>query len=687
MTTRKTAVGCFLQQPVRVIALFLALAFLAGSSSGEADHTRGLGLFDRLDRDLADGLIDSSQHALLSIKAIFKPGQLPGDYSALTASAPISHHHCGTARLAEIREKWNSIDEATKTEISFLLSRTETDSVYYTPGGFFKLHYELVGADSVPSEDLDFDEVPDFIERLGAYLDTSYTRHIELGYLMPPSDNGLGGDTLFDVYFQLIGVYGVAIPEGNGPEPWNDAYSHLVLHSTFDDLDFYVNGDPEGTIAGAAKSTAAHEFHHCVQYAYDVAEPSWYIEQDATHMEDIIFDHSNDNFQFLPAFMDQPEVALTDNSLHKYGSFVWSIFLAEKFDTTLARAAWEGGRYTAVFTALGDSLEGRYGWSTDSAIAEFALWNYLTDSRDDGQHYFEGSDYPPIAVGAVHSSYPVSISNSPTNVPGYAANYVEFLPSTTVGKLEVTFNGSNTRQWAAWLVLSSGPDSHTFRRMTLDPVSWSGADTVAEFENYERVALIGVCLSEFESGTRFTYSAKTLAPYALESHVVQTDSQVFAGRMREFSFQVNNVSPVNDVVDLIFWDSRGWVTLDTVDQAIASGDSALFLVPITAPVATPLGDTTTVFYRAESWGNRTVIDSTQQGAFTVLQRGDTDFNGFLDVADLVYFVEYSFNEGPPPQPILMSGDFDCTLEIDIADIVALIEYSFASGPYCPCNPY
>jgi len=59
--------------------------------------------------------------------------------------------------------------------------------------------------------------------------------------------------------------------------------------------------------------------------------------------------------------------------------------------------------------------------------------------------------------------------------------------------------------------------------------------------------------------------------------------------------------------------------------------------------------------------------------------GDLDINGELTIADLIYFVDYSFNGGPPP-PLPNLADVDGSCGIDIADLVYLVDYMFNDGP-------
>ena len=69
-------------------------------------------------------------------------------------------------------------------------------------------------------------------------------------------------------------------------------------------------------------------------------------------------------------------------------------------------------------------------------------------------------------------------------------------------------------------------------------------------------------------------------------------------------------------------------------------------------------------------------------------RGDIDYStGIIDIADLVYLVDFMFNVGPEP-PCFEEGDVDASgvAPIDIADLVYLVDYMFNQGPepaLCP----
>jgi len=639
----------------------------------------------QIEKDYQNHVISLDEKALLVIKAIKNPSALPSTYKSLSLSGGRINSRSATMALVDLRVNWDLLSDKTKQAVSQALSRHETDSVYYSSNGFFKLHYDLTGTDAVPADDSDGNGIPDFIEKCAAYCDTAYQKHVELGYLLPPSDGTLGGDDKFDVYFEDMQYYGYAVPEGLGPMPWNDAYSYLVLNNTF--TGFPPNDDPEGDVAGAAKVTIAHEYHHCVQFAYDYTEYEWYMELDAVYMEDIVFDQVNDNYNYLSYFMGAPQTSLMDNSLHEYASFIWNMFLAKQFDTSLMVSVWEGARYSDVFTTLSDTLQTDYGWTQDSAFAEFALWNYCTSTRDDGLHYEEGSNYPLISVGRTHSTYPVSLQNSPASIGGYAANYITFYSGSSFGKLHITFNGSDTRQWAAYIIKSTSINSYSFEKIVLDTISYLGEINVPNFETYYSVTLVGINLSEFSSSALFTYSADVILPYGVSSKVLTLDTMIYSGGEKDYQYQVFNTSPIDDIYNIIVWDDLGWITPDTIDRSILAGDSSIFTIPVNPPQGTPLETISHLYFKAQSWGDSTVVDSQSVNGRTVLQRGDVDFSGIINANDILYFINYAFINGPTPIPLVDAADFDCSGNVNGTDIKALIDYSFNSGPPPPCNPY
>jgi hypothetical protein len=64
--------------------------------------------------------------------------------------------------------------------------------------------------------------------------------------------------------------------------------------------------------------------------------------------------------------------------------------------------------------------------------------------------------------------------------------------------------------------------------------------------------------------------------------------------------------------------------------------------------------------------------------------GDVNIDAIVDIADIVYVINYVFYGGTEPVP-LQSGDVNCDEIMDIADIVYLINYVFYSGTEPNCQ--
>lgn len=638
----------------------------------------------QIEKDYLSGKITFDQKCLFEVQTIKNPSKLPPQYEALQ-DAELTTGKEATMVLKEIRMRWSDLSPETQLAISEALTRQTTDFTYDSPSGFFKLHYDVLGTDAVPSADTNTNFIPDFIERIAAYCDSSWAKHLQLGFLEPPPDNGMGGDDKYDIYFENMGFYGYAVPEASGARPWNDYYSHVVLNNDF--LGFPPNDDPEGDTLGAAKVTVAHEYHHAVQFGYDANEGSWFMELDATYSEDIVFDATNDNYNYLSSFMSAPAKSLMENSSHMYSCFIWGLYLAQKFDTSLMRAVWNGARFTDVFTAMSDSLAAGYGWTQDSAAADFITWNFATSTRNDLLHHEEAANYPLVAIGTTHNFYPVSLRNSPDSPAGYGSNYIQFLPGSSVGTLKIYFDGADTRDWAAYLIISTSNNEHQFQKLELNTPGWNDTVLIPNFEDLYAVTLVGINTTEFSSGAFFSYSANVSIPHAVATELLTTDTIIYSGASRVYSFTVANTSEFNDVYSITFYDDLGWISFDSLTRAIAAQDDTTFTVNVHPPQGTPLSTASVLHFKAVSVNDTLVSEEESISVKTVLYKGDSNFNGSISITDLNYLVNYFFRGGSAPIPVLAAGDFSCDGSTNIIDLNSNVNYFFRGGPKPPCNPY
>ena len=142
------------------------------------------------------------------------------------------------------------------------------------------------------------------------------------GYRRPKSDGTKGGDARVDIYIDQLepGLYGYCTTDQNKlTKPGHfDVWAYCVL-----DADYA--GFPRTPIENF-QVTAAHEYYHATQFAYDIAEDNWLTEATATWAEDELYTGINDNYQYLK---DSP-ITHPGKPMDKFGGVfhygVWNFF-------------------------------------------------------------------------------------------------------------------------------------------------------------------------------------------------------------------------------------------------------------------------------------------------------------------------------------------------------------------------
>ncbi len=131
-------------------------------------------------------------------------------------------------------------------------------------------------------------------------------------------------------------------------------------------------------------------------------------------------------------------------------------------------------------------------------------------------------------------------------------------------------------------------------------------------------------------------------------------------------------------------------TNTTSGSTYLTADTGVFLkIYFTAPSGASDGvlilDTATVSGKSTKvttiWGDYIPIFVAGKVVVGGCAHGDANCDQAIDIADLVFLVEYSFSGGPAPDP--SGGDVDGNGTIDIGDLVYLAEYMFSGGPPPP----
>ena len=409
------------------------------------------------------------------------------------------------------------------------------------------VHYVATTDDAPNPDDLDLSGVPDYVEAVAGVLDHVWAEEVDgLGYRAPKSDatsDNDGGSALLDVYLADIGaggLYGYCASDDPhlGPPPYDfwDMSAYCVLD---DDYDVSQFGYPNPM--KPLKVTAAHEFFHAVQFAYDIGEDGWLMESTATWMEEHVYDAINDNRQYLASSpLAKPLVPLDQTSgFRVYGTWIFWEFLTEYFggavpDASIVRAVWrradgsEAGpdMYStqALAAAVGartiDGTDWRFRW----AFADFAVWNARPAT-----FYDEGSAYPTAPVsGSVTLTRASSSMHSTAKLDHLTNRFVVARPGSSLkadARLRVTVNGPSYKTGPeASVVVIRKSGAASFKVVALDSAG-DGAVTVAFGSNVSRVVVIMT-----NASTRYRDCYQDITPYACFGGVPLDQNRTYSFR-------------------------------------------------------------------------------------------------------------------------------------------------------------
>ena len=342
------------------------------------------------------------------------------------------------------------------------------------------VHWVTTGPQRVASTDSDHNGVPDQVDTTRSDLAHVYAKEVEkMGYRSPRTDTASGdhgSNGKLDIYLGDLGeqgLYGYCTTDQPHANRLPKVSAYCVLDNDYDPRQF-----PEHTPLQNLQVTAAHEFFHAVQYAYDWLEDLWFMEGTAVWMEDQVYDGVNDNRQYLvysPLSYPEVPVDFNDQTYQPYGSWIFWRFLTEwagkgrRDDPTLIRQVWiSAGRGANYSTrALTKVLAARR-TSLPEAFRTFGTW-----IRNPGRYFREGSHYSPAQQERRFTVTKARRSVAPFRVPmNHLSNsFVRFTPGRSLAgtwKLRVSVNmADRSRGSVAQLALRRRNGSLTVRSITL----------------------------------------------------------------------------------------------------------------------------------------------------------------------------------------------------------------------------
>jgi len=386
---------------------------------------------------------------------------------------------------------------------------------YNSVGGHFKFHWVIQGSNALQDlTDANGDGTPDMIERYAEDCEYAYEQLKAHKWYECPDANEQKYLPLKDYYPGLTPPY--PPEEGydvGGDDKWDcyhGAFTGSILGmTTRDPFDFpetirtdgtpyfmfrnrYVSSGDDGD-----KLTVAHEFAHGTQYMLDAYEscPSatarWYFEASAMYGEQEVYPNTLAAINRGNGFLSNPLRSLESPGDGGYMSVVWNLFLDSWCTRYWNPPEWRSMPDKYIVRDVWRALSAGDLWYTDDptlnrenreaetflfeyyntgrqyltarahkdAFEYWTTWNWFTNTRDDGKHYYRGGNYASVGLANQWEagSYPI-VNHEPPDT--YWMNHW--------GHGFYRFNGPPVSWPAAVFTFKGDPDNPA------DSLDWGG---------------------------------------------------------------------------------------------------------------------------------------------------------------------------------------------------------------------
>lgn len=269
-------------------------------------------------------------------------GKLKSPSSAISGATQVTDklpfEKCYTPVYHSLRRDLEKLQPETRKTLASYLSQPAlaSEAQVRSPEGHFIIHYATTGSDAPPLSDINSNGIPDWVETVASVFEAVYSREvIDMGYTAAPV---VGGQP-YDVYLQDQHYY-LGYTKSDVFLTSKSASSYIVIDNDYSE--FGSRYKPLELLM----VTAAHEYHHAIQYGYNYYFDIWYAEATSTWIEDEVFDSVNQLYAYLQSWFDTPRMPL-DTPDGGYERWLFNRYLAEVLGTISILQIWELLRSTA----------------------------------------------------------------------------------------------------------------------------------------------------------------------------------------------------------------------------------------------------------------------------------------------------------------------------------------------------
>jgi hypothetical protein len=354
---------------------------------------------------------------------------------------------CGMPLKHDLRRDWKQLESATQTVLAKQLAAPvlTNETTLTSSGGHFIIHYATTGSDT-PTPIFP-ESVASWTTKVADTFEVAYSNYLKLGYRPPPG-------ATFHIYLRslaALSIYGQTSTTSAAPSSgFPNAFSSYIEIDKDFTKDIYTkasrnNGVPIYTPLESLKITSAHEFHHAIQFGYNVFFDVWYAEATSTWYEAVLYPAILQNYGYVPAWFTNStrrlDLAVDTNAVTTgagYGRWIFNRYLAEQHTPDVVRTVWEnlatrtppdGNSDIPMLPIVDTALSGNL--PTD--FLNFARrvyrqqeWALTADQTNTHLRY--------VPVVPAYSSYPVNNASTPqpfASLEQYSFVYYRFIPPAT----------------------------------------------------------------------------------------------------------------------------------------------------------------------------------------------------------------------------------------------------------------
>lgn len=413
---------------------------------------------------------------------------------AILSVLPVSQEptSCGMPLKHSLKRDWNLLEQPTQKVLAKQLAAptlsgttSGSEPTLLSPSGRFNIHYTTTGADAVPSIA--------WVQTVAETFDSVASLYNTLGYQPAPSRAGAP----YDVYLLDLApknYYGVTTSGWSAPSagyPYA-VTSWIEIDNNFTDSIFH----PETyTPLQSLQITAAHEYHHAIQYGYSFYFGIWYAEATSTWLENELYPDVYQLYNYIHPWFAQSSLSLDiSESLATgggYGRWIFNRYLAEKYNNgsvDAIREVWEklasldpaanpvnSDGDIQMVPVIDSILSTSHNSTLGSDFFGFAKRVYV---RDWSSHTGDISRIPTFSAPTVTPS---------VTLPHYSFVYYKFTPTASSTSLTINLSKTSGIQTAVFKKATSGTGGAI---SPVDANSGGASYTVGNFDTTEEVVLL-----------------------------------------------------------------------------------------------------------------------------------------------------------------------------------------------------